>query len=103
VHLLVFIATAVLMVGGLVLIGEAARSRPDHPACRACGYDLTGLEWPGRRCPECGIALTASTIAQARQRWVSAGMLALGITMVAAAPILCGIGSLVLESLFGPP
>ncbi len=45
-----------LFMLGLVLVWRGWRGRlvNDHPYCRACGFDLTGLSKIREQCPECG-------------------------------------------------
>lgn len=65
--MLLILSMGTALVGGLVLIGEATRKRPNHPACRKCHYNLTGLSASATTCPECGQALTARMIVQPRE------------------------------------
>ena len=50
--LLVFVVGATLLSWGL-----RGRRAGDHPHCRGCGFDLTGLPASSGRCPECGADL----------------------------------------------
>lgn len=51
----VTLVALVLLVGALVARHRVTRPRLARGCCRACGYDLTGLE-PVGECPECGEA-----------------------------------------------
>lgn len=53
------IAAGVFTVVGLALIfcGWRGRRVNDHPVCRVCGYDLSGVSGTSQ-CPECGRALS---------------------------------------------
>ena len=58
---------AALAVGvALLAIGLRGRRTDDHPVCRKCGRDLTGVESP--RCPECGRPATRPRIGNRRRR-----------------------------------
>ena len=53
-------ALVVLVLGGACLLVLAVRGRriDDHPLCRRCGFDLSGIErGQAARCPECGCSL----------------------------------------------
>ena len=70
----------------LLWLGLRGRRVDDHPLCRRCRFDLTGLPPDSRRCPECGADLAAprSRVVGHRRRrtgWVAAGtaLLVLGI------------------------
>lgn len=72
---------ALVLLAGLLLVlaGRRGRLVNDHPICRACRFDLIGLE-PGARCPECGadLAPPRAVIAGRRRRRpvvLAAGML----------------------------
>lgn len=57
-----------LLIGGLgalcvsipmLLIGLRGRKLNNHPVCRPCGFDLSGIDTGGaRECPECGGSLS---------------------------------------------
>jgi hypothetical protein len=48
-------ALAMAGVGAVLLwLGRRGRLVGDHPHCRACGYDLSGLGKETTSCPECG-------------------------------------------------
>lgn len=56
--LAIALATLLLLLG-LVLIDLGWRGRRigDHPTCRKCGFDLSGLAVGIGPCPECGRTL----------------------------------------------
>lgn len=56
--LLLLGAEAVMVAVIGLLVVTAPRERPVVP-CRACGYELDGLDDPNPRCPECGTAEAA--------------------------------------------
>jgi hypothetical protein len=71
-----------LVVGTvLIFVGRRGRRMDDHPICRRCKYDLSGLPKSSERCPECGagLKLRSAVIIGTRQRRV--GMM-VGGTMV---------------------
>jgi len=54
-------------LAGAIVLAMALRGRriDDHPICRRCGFDLTGLHQPGAKlfasqCPECGRRFTSA-------------------------------------------
>lgn len=50
-------AGIIALIGGFIVLSPKQRvARP----CRACGYELEGLDDPNPRCPECGIATAFS-------------------------------------------
>lgn len=53
----------ILLIGlsGVVLlaIGLRGRAIDDHPVCRKCGYDLTGIFPESKKCPECEADVSA--------------------------------------------
>ncbi|NJL31404.1 MAG: hypothetical protein HC898_07100 [Phycisphaerales bacterium] len=57
---LLFLIAVPLLLAGLVLLWRGIRGRlvDDHPYCRGCKFDLTGLPAERTACPECGHDLT---------------------------------------------
>jgi hypothetical protein len=53
----VFMAAMPIIFGYIASIGRRMARVPDHPVCRACGYNLTGNV--SGRCPECGARVDA--------------------------------------------
>ena len=79
---------------GVILLGIGLRGRrvDDHPVCRKCRRDLTGVESP--RCPECGRPSTRPRVGNRRRRPVVA---ATGGVLAAVALIsIVGGGALLL-------
>lgn len=75
--LLVFIAAMLCATATtLLILGWRGRRTDDHPLCRRCSYDLSGMpDITGTlaRCAECGAGLTARravTIGHRRPRWL---------------------------------
>ena len=57
--LVILMCLGFLLGVGLLVLGWRGRRVDDHPVCRRCGYDLTGM-MPGRRhnrCAVCGTVL----------------------------------------------
>lgn len=89
-------ALATLVVVGLCLavarIARRGRRVDDHPTCRRCRFDLTGLPATSDRCPECGADLAA-------RRAIVVGTRAprprLFFAAVVAALLALGVGGLV--------
>lgn len=93
----------VLVVGGalgliLLAIGLRGRRVDDHPHCRRCRFDLTGLSTSTEsdalpRCPECGAELTQAKAIRIGQRAkrrsliVSGGLLMLVVAAAIATPL----------------
>ena len=102
-HLVLYVFMSMMMCAGLVLIGEARRKRPDHPACRACQYNLSGLPGTATRCPECGHALQPRGVILPREPFTSAALLWAGIMLVLLSIPGCCVGDTILSALFGPP
>lgn len=77
-----------LMAVGVVMLALGRRGRVvnDHPVCRACRFDLSGV-WPRERvCPECGGALELERAVVIGMRRRKRGLVALG-----AAVLLVGV------------
>ncbi len=82
----------VILSAGLALLWRGLRGRctDDHPLCRRCRFDLTGLPASGANCPECGadLAATRATVVGHRER--RGGPVALGLAMLIPAVLLGG-------------
>ncbi len=50
---------ASILGAAILRCGRHGRRVDDHPLCRGCGFDLTGLPAASTNCPECGTALAA--------------------------------------------
>lgn len=76
------IASSALAVACAVLIvlGLRPRRRGDTPFCRACGYNLTGLDRAaaGVRCPECGADIATDAAIVRGTRHLRRGLIATG-------------------------
>lgn len=85
-------ATLVAAGGVALLIRLARRGRrlDDHPTCRRCRFDLTGLPATSDRCPECGADLRARRAIVIGNR---APRLRLLVASVVAASVLLAIGA----------
>lgn len=85
--LVVFIAGVVLLV-----IGLRGRRLDDHPICRKCKFDVTGVYAGGgtaSKCPECGAVLDSARAVRTgnRRRWrpaIVVGGLLLGAVLLVA-------------------
>ena len=68
-----------IALAGLVLLwfGWRGKRIDDHPICRKCRYDLTGLDEP-TTCPECGTDLDARKAVRIGQRRKRRVMIAIG-------------------------
>lgn len=59
----VLLIAAILAVAlpptGLLVFALRGRRIDDHPLCRSCHFDLTGLPETSTQCPECGKNVTA--------------------------------------------
>ena len=63
------IGVVTLCFGGVLLFsGRRGRKVDNHPLCRRCGYDLTGLPAEQERCSECGADLRRSRAVRRGQR-----------------------------------
>lgn len=75
----------------LVLWGVRGKRLNDHPVCRQCRFDLSGM-YPGERtCPECGAGLVRDKsvrIGQRRKRWIP---IALGVPLALAPGAMLGL------------
>ncbi|MEX2388074.1 MAG: hypothetical protein WD534_09360 [Phycisphaeraceae bacterium] len=57
-----------LLAVALFIWGWRGRRVGDHPICRACGYDLHGLQSDHASCPECGADITRTRAVQIGRR-----------------------------------
>ena len=77
-----------LVAGVLILwLGLRGRRVDDHPVCRKCGRDLTGVESP--RCPECGQPADRPRVGNRERRPI---LLAAGGTLATVALLVTLIG-----------
>ena len=75
-------ANALLLVGGVLLgIGWRGRRVDDHPLCRRCGFDLTGLPG-GSNCPECGADVAAPKAVRVGHRRRRTALILLGLAVM---------------------
>ena len=73
--------------GGLFARGRRGRPIDDHPVCRRCGFDLTGLPIGQGACPECGAGLTVSDAVQVGNRQRRPGLTYAGAAVAAFAAL----------------
>ena len=73
-----------LLIGGLVLLVFGLRGRrvDDHPFCRKCRYDLSGLGERPETCPECGVDLAAHAAVRIGRRRTRPLMIAPGVLLL---------------------
>lgn len=72
----------------LLVLGLRGRRVDDHPVCRDCGFDLSGVYPASSTCPECGAGLRRPRgvrIGNRRRRWVLAGVGAALVLVLGAA------------------
>src|SRR5438874_2059393 len=74
----------------LLFLGRRGKRVNDHPVCRRCGYDLTGLPNASTRCAECGANLHRAGAVQHGQRKARGGLVAIG-TLVLLPSLVCSI------------
>jgi hypothetical protein len=99
--MIVIVAVSLLFVFGVTLSVVAMRGRrvDDHPVCRRCRYDLTGLaDASSRLCPECGVDLSrprAIAIGNRvrRSRMLAGATIAAGISVAIFGALLAGVAS----------
>ena len=86
------IIAALVVLGGctLILIGRRGRRIDDHPVCRRCGYDLTGLPTERDKCPECGSDLRRPRAVRRGRRERRGIFVAIGLLL-----LLPGVGGLI--------
>ncbi|QDU35564.1 hypothetical protein KS4_36470 [Poriferisphaera corsica] len=58
-HWIIFNALLTLLPLTFLLLALRGKPIDQHPVCRKCRYDLTGLKPPLTTCPECGSSLTS--------------------------------------------
>ncbi len=69
--------------GALLLYrGLRGRRTDDHPLCRRCGFDLTGLPGGHPACPECGATLAAPQAVRVGHRARRPAPLAAGLALL---------------------
>jgi hypothetical protein len=83
-HILQLIIAAAVVLGGIVFIfiGRRGRRIDDHPLCRRCGYDLTGLPTERDRCPECGADLRPTRAVRRGRRERRRVFVAVGLVLL---------------------
>ncbi len=80
--LTILAANALLLVGGGLLgVGWRGRRIDDHPLCRRCGFDLTGLPG-GSNCPECGADVAAPKAVRVGHRRRRTALILLGLAVM---------------------
>lgn len=79
-----WIGAIVSLLAGCWMLWRGLRGRRvgDHPVCRRCGFDLTGLPATSSRCPECGSEITSRRsrrigVRHRQPRWIVAGLIVL--------------------------
>ncbi len=91
---LLFLSAAAALAGaGLLWRGIRGRRVDDHPLCRRCGFDLTGLPAGGGgsgRCPECGTDVAAARAVVIGHRRRRRGLIALGLALLVPAVLIGG-------------
>ena len=84
-------ALLIISAGALLLWrGLRGRRTDDHPLCRRCRFDLTGLPASSANCPECGADLTAARATVVGHRRRRGGLVALGLAMLLPALLVGG-------------
>lgn len=92
------IALAALLLGlVLIVLGWRGRRVGDHPACRKCGFDLSGLAVGNGPCPECGRTLDTPRATARGTRRRRPALAALGAVLLVPAVLV-----LVLTQAQGP-
>ena len=76
----IVVITSLLAAVTLLIVGLRGRRKEDHPLCRNCGYDLTGLS--ADRCPECGADLTRRRSTRIGHRQRRRGLVGLGVFLL---------------------
>jgi hypothetical protein len=76
------LAIAILTCGALLLLGLRGRRVDDHPVCRRCRFDLTGVYPQVASCPECGSSLAASSAVRLGNRCRNRPAIILGSSLL---------------------
>ena len=87
--MLLILAGALALGFLLAVLGWRGKRINDHPICRGCGFDLSGVLPGGVTCPECGAGLKREKAIRngaRRRRWV---VVAIGAVMIVL-PLLSG-------------
>ena len=81
-----------ILLAGALLLWRGLRGRriDDHPLCRRCRFDLTGLSPSSDRCPECGADLMAARATITGHRKRRGGLVALGLALLLPALLIGG-------------
>lgn len=84
-----------LLLGGLGLAlfawGWRGRRLDDHPVCRRCRYDLTGVYPRIVRCPECGVKLVDARRIRVGNRGKRVRLILSGLFVIALAGAVFGV------------
>src|SRR5881396_1347738 len=75
---------------GLLALGMRGRRVDDHPICRRCGFDLSGVPSGGTNCSECGSRLCEPGAYYFGRREKRRGLLVAGICLTLAAMLVGG-------------
>ena len=87
------ILTGVLLAGAtLAFLGWRGRRINRVPACRDCGFDLSGVLPNGVTCPECGAGLRRPKAVRNGQRKRLKTAIALGILLMIGSSSILGLG-----------
>lgn len=77
--LLILLVPLLLLLAGAILLILSRRGRLAHPACGACGYDVTATVGSQDRCPECGERLVDAGVHPPGRPPRRTTMLAIGV------------------------
>jgi hypothetical protein len=80
VQVLLWLLGIIGLGGALLALGLRGKQVNDHPACRCCGFDLSGVLPAGVTCPECGAGLKRPNATRRGQRRKRPIFIAVGTT-----------------------